>query len=237
MKRASLLGSGLAVVMSLALAGSAMAAAFTNGGFESGTYTGGSWNTLNTGSTAITGWTVSSGTVDWVDSSYWETAEGSKSIDLDGNSAGALTSDSFSTVSGGTYFVSFALSGNPDADLGLKTVRVSASGSSSASADYSFNTSTMGNTHADMMYQTEGYTFVATGTGAALTFASQTAGAWGPVIDNVTVTQVATTGASCKDGGWATNLYMDSSGNTLTFKNQGQCVSYFATSGAVPIGN
>ena len=59
----------------------------------------------------------------------------------------------------------------------------------------------------------------------------------GLFIDNVIVTQVATTGASCKDGGWATNNYIDGSGNAVTFKNQGQCVSYFATSGAVPIGN
>ena len=237
MKRRSKVGAALAVVASLALAGTALAAGFTNGSFENGTYTGGSWNTLNTGSTAITGWTVSSGTVDWVDSSYWQAAAGTKSVDLDGNAQGALTSDAFATVSGGTYFVSFALSGNPDANLGLKTVGVSATGSSSAPADYSFDTSTMNNNHANMMYRTEGYTFVATGTTAALTFASQTTGAWGPVIDNVTVTQVATTGASCKDGGWATNLYMGASGNALTFKNQGQCVSYFATSGAVPIGN
>ena len=237
MKRRSLVGTVLALVASLTLVSTALAASFTNGSFEDGTYTGGNWNTLNTGSTAITGWTVSSGTVDWVDSSYWQAANGSKSVDLDGNSAGALTSDAFDTVSGATYFVSFALSGNPDANLGVKTVEVSASGTSTAPATYDFNTLTTDNTHTDMMYQTEGYTFVATGASATLTFASQTAGAWGPVIDNVQVTQVATTGASCKNGGWATNLYMDSSGNVLTFKNQGQCVSFYATSGAVPIGN
>ena len=237
MKRISTVGATLAVVASLAIAGSVLAAGLANGSFENGSYSSGSWNTLNSGSTAISGWTVSSGTVDWVDSSYWQAANGTKSVDLDGNAAGAVTSDAFDTVSGGTYFVSFALSGNPDSNLGVKTLQVSATGSSTPAATYDFNTQVMGNTHADMMYQTEGYTFVATGTTAALTFASQTAGAWGPVVDNVTVTQVATTGASCKDGGWATNLYKDGSGNTLTFKNQGQCVSHFATSGAVPIGS
>ncbi len=237
MKRRSMAGATLAVVASLAIAGSALAAGLTNGSFENGSYTGGNWNTLGTGSTAITGWTVSSGTVDWVDSSYWQAAAGTKSVDLDGSVQGALTSDAFATASGATYFVSFALSGNPDANLGLKTVQVSATGTSTPAASYDFNTQTMGNTRSNMMYQAEGYTFVATGTAAALTFASQTAGAWGPVVDNVIVTQVATTGASCKDGGWATNLYWDANQAPITFKNQGQCVSYFATSGAVPIGN
>ncbi len=237
MKRSSIVGTTLAVVASLAIAGSALAAGLTNGSFETGSYTGGIFNTLPTGSTAISGWTVSSGSVDWVDSSYWQAAAGTKSVDLDGNAAGAVTSNAFATVNGGTYFVTFALSGNPDSNLGVKTVQVGATGTSTAPATYDFNTQVMGNTRTDMKYQTLGYTFVATGTTSTLTFASLTAGAWGPVIDNVIVTQVATTGASCKDGGWATNLYKDGSGNTLTFKNQGQCVSYFATSGAVPIGS
>ena len=45
--------------------------------------------------------------------------------------------------------------------------------------------------------------------------------------------QAAATGAGCKDDGWRT--MSDASGNP--FKNQGACVSFYAKSGATPIGN
>ena len=96
-----------------------------------------------------------------------------------------------------------------------------------------------GTTLTDMHWVDMGYTFTASGSSTTLTFASTTAGTSyaGPALDNVTVTAIATTGASCKNGGWETNHYLDANNNPITFTNQGQCVSHFATSGAVPIGN
>jgi hypothetical protein len=60
-----------------------------------------------------------------------------------------------------------------------------------------------------------------------LTFTSTTAGAFGPALDNVVVTEVVPTKNDCKDGGWVSMI--DNQGNS--FKNQGDCVSYFATGG------
>ena len=55
----------------------------------------------------------------------------------------------------------------------------------------------------------------------------------GPALDDVTTTETVVGGAQCKSGGWKT---MDDADGT-PFKNQGDCVSFYATSGATPIGN
>ena len=250
MKRASLLGTSLAMVASIAIAGSAMAAAFTNGSFESGayvqTYPTADYMALYTPSTAtaITGWTVTSGNIDWI-GTYWSAEDGTKSLDMNGTEPGAI-SQTFDTTVNATYVVQFYLSGNPDPNTYCssatdpstcpspsdKTLTITANGGQPGY--YSFDTSVYGNTHSSMDWQVEGYSFVATNSSTTLTFTSTTPGAFGPALDNVTVTQEATaTGAMCKDGGW--KAMYDASGNL--FKNQGQCVSFYATSGAVPIGN
>ena len=68
--------------------------------------------------------------------------------------------------------------------------------------------------------------------GRANTFPPQwdTSGDTGPALDNVVVTETAATAATkddCKNDGWKT--MKDRLGNG--FKNQGDCVSYFATDG------
>jgi choice-of-anchor C domain-containing protein len=232
-----MVGAALAVVASLALAGSALAAGFSNGSFETGSFVNGGsgFDTLSPGSTAITGWTVGGGGVDWI-STYWNAEQGSFSLDMNATSAGSI-SQTFDTVAGATYSVSFWVSANPMCGAGTKTLTVSTDATGSTAGSYPAAVTTAGDVSA-MTWAKAGYTFTASGTSTTLTFTGDaTAGACGPALDNVTVTPVSAIGASCKDGGWATNTYVDGSGNTLTFKNQGQCVSYFATSGAVPIGN
>jgi hypothetical protein len=71
------------------------------------------------------------------------------------------------------------------------------------------------------------YSFLATSASTTLSFVSTTAGAFGPAIDNVVVTDDVPTKVDCKQGGWQTMI--DNTGNS--FKNQGDCVSYFATKG------
>jgi choice-of-anchor C domain-containing protein len=234
-----MVGAALAVVASVALAGSALAADFSNGSFETGSFVNGGsgFETLSAGSNALAPWTVGLGGVDWI-STYWNAEAGSYSLDMNATSAGSI-SQTFDTVAGATYSVGFWLSGNPACGAGTKTLTVQATGGSSAS--YSYDVTTNLNSSQSpftITYQHEGYTFTASGTSTTLTFTGDpSAGACGPVLDNVSVTAAATTGASCKDGGWATNTYVDADGAVLTFKNQGQCVSYFATRGAVPIGS
>jgi choice-of-anchor C domain-containing protein len=208
----------------MSLAGSAFAfSGASNGSFEVGTFTTDPFDTLVPGSTALTGWTVESGSIDWI-GSYWPASQGSRSIDLTGFDAGAI-SQTLTTTIGNTYVVTFDLSGNPAGPPAIKTLTVGATGA--PTTGYEFDTATAGNTLSDMMWVSKTYTFLATSTSSVLTFASTTDGFWGPALDNVTVTEDAVTAADCKDGGWETTI--DTQGNG--FKNQGDCVSFFATKG------
>lgn len=51
---------------------------------------------------------------------------------------------------------------------------------------------------------------------------------------NLSVAPVASSGAQCKNGGWQVLVKPST---FASFMNQGQCVSYFAKSGATPIGS
>jgi len=147
------------------------------------------------------------------------------SIDMSGVEAGTL-SQTFATTIGNTYTVSFYLSGNPAGLPALKTLDVSATGGTVGS--YSYDASA--NTLSSMNWTQETYEFMATAASTTLTFVSTTPGEFGPAIDNVVVTEIVPTKADCKHGGWRTMI--DGAGNH--FKNQGDCVSYFATKGKNP---
>src|SRR3984957_5249659 len=62
-----------------------------NGSFETGNYVdgGSGFDTLFAGSTDMTGWTVTAGSVDWI-STYWVAADGSRSLDMNGDSPGGV---------------------------------------------------------------------------------------------------------------------------------------------------
>ncbi|MGH7175386.1 MAG: choice-of-anchor C family protein [Minisyncoccia bacterium] len=226
-----------ASIAALAAAAPAFAAvSITNGSFETGTSPG-SFLTVSSGGTDITGWNVDSGSVDYI-GSYWQAADGTRSLDLNGTTTGSV-SQALATDIGATYQVTFSLSGNPDnstdpsfASPTTKVVTADATGASPQS--YSYDTVAQGNSTSDMKWQTESYTFVATGTSTTLSFASQIPGASGPALDNVAITETATppppaatTKAQCMNSGWQT--LTDIHGNH--FKNQGDCVSYVATGG------
>lgn len=236
MKRRLSVVVSIAMLATLAVSGSATAASpFQNGSFEEPSTTViGAFGTYGAGSTAITGWTVGGGGVDWV-GTLWKAADGARSIDLNAFTAGSI-SQAFDTSTGHTYRVTFALSGNPQGDLGLKTVTVWAlSATDATSATFSYNTATAGNTTGDMRWQTASFTFVAKAATSTLVFQSVAPlqSGFGPVIDKVSVTDITKApgeigagnggpGAVCKNGGWK-----HIAGHT--FRNQGQCVSWFAT--------
>lgn len=173
-----------------------------NGSFETGTDPG-SFATLNAGDTNITDWTVNSGSVDYI-GSYWQASDGVRSVDLNGLEAGSI-SQTFSTVVGATYDVAFDLSGSPDGrpveDLlyspSAKEVSVSANGALSQS--FFYDTSVQGNSLADMKWASSTYSFVATTTSTTLRFASQIAGAFGPALDNVSITETLPPPAACEN--------------------------------------
>ncbi len=233
-----LAGASLLLVTALGAvpAGASPANIVQNGSFESGSYnnTGDGWDTLSVpDSTTIDSWTVSMGSVDWIDS-YWSAENGHMSIDLNGNNPGAV-SQTLNTVPGATYNVTFYLSGNFDELGGPEASRtVTVQDSSGGSQQYTFDWfSAWG--HSNMGWTPETYKFTASSNTTTLTFAGDSAtSSWGPVIDNVSATMApATSGAECKGGGW------EITSNPMTllpFMNQGQCVSYFATMGDTPIG-
>lgn len=124
--------TGIVATGLLALAaGPALAAdeLITNGGFESPQVSDApGYQVYPAGSRGITGWTVVSGSVDLVRTSFYQAAEGTQSLDLDGDSAGAIRQD-VAVEAGKTYTVGFRLAGNPGGNLPpIKRVSVSFAG-------------------------------------------------------------------------------------------------------------
>ena len=243
MKRRFLGGAIVAVVAAIALPVAALAGGdVSNGSFENGNFNGGGYETLAAGTAtagAITGWSVTSGTVDWI-GTYWTSEDGSKSLDMNGTvtsevpSTAGTISQILATTVNNKYVVHFFLAGNPTCGPSTKNLIVSAAGA--APQNYSFtNTSTT--TLTNMGWEAEAYSFAATGASTTLTFSADPSNTslCGPALDNVSTTETVAavaTGADCKRGGWRTMFEPDGT----PFKNQGDCVSFYATSGATPIG-
>lgn len=170
----------------IAAAGSAHAAtsvppAFSNGSFEAPTAPAAAFTTVGLGQ-SIGPWTVTQGNVDLIGAGFWAAADGDQSVDLDGTVAGAV-SQAFATKPGTTYTVTYSLAGNPAGGPSTKTGSVVVNGRDVQ--DFSFDTT--GKTYLDMGYETDEVTFLATSPSTTLTFASTTPGAYGPVLDNVSV--------------------------------------------------
>jgi choice-of-anchor C domain-containing protein len=174
-------------VLLVAGASPAAAAPFTNGSFELGSVNPGSgWLTLGSGSSAITGWEIFDGTIDYI-GTYWQAADGSRSLDLNGNDGSAGIRQTFDTTGGGSYQVSFALAGNPDGAPLTKSVQVVSGGVSQL---FTF-TVPPGTSHADMGWVYHSLLFTAVGGSTTLSFLSDTAGVfYGPAIDDVRVAAV-----------------------------------------------
>lgn len=162
-----------------------------NGSFETGSSNDGNsgFTTLSAGDLSITGWTIVSGTVDWI-GSYWTPAGGSRSLDMNGLNPGKIGQALNGLVINQNYTVSFEMAGNPAGGPNPKTLSAGVGGDPSFSFDAS-NTSL-----SNMGWTLESFTFKATSSMETLWFASTTAGfsgnetyptAFGPALDNVSV--------------------------------------------------
>jgi choice-of-anchor C domain-containing protein len=178
------------VVVLLAVASGASAAPFQNGSFEATA----ACNTFNVpaGTTFTPGWTVSVGNIDFegaYPSCGWVASNGSNSLDLVGTGGVGGVSQTFDTVPGQTYTVSFDLAGNP-AGIGgspVKPVTVTVDG---VTQNYTFDTT--GHTALSMGWVTRSFTFVASGTSATINFVSDVTSAGGflnagAALDNVQI--------------------------------------------------
>jgi choice-of-anchor C domain-containing protein len=216
-----LLSALVAVALVAGLAASAEASLIVNGSFENadvggnevpaGSFSNG-FETLDAGSTAIYGWTVTNNSIDWI-AGYWKAADGNYSLDMGGtlnsgdltNAAGTLVSQRFATTPGTWYRVQFDMSGNPDGGPATKTMDATVSGSMGEGGiteqDFSYTLDTLGtNSHSAMYWETKALWFEALADQATLTFASTTftpsAGQYGPALDNVQVDAVVGDGSN-----------------------------------------
>jgi choice-of-anchor C domain-containing protein len=155
-----------------------------NGTFEEGPdipKVGDAFIQLENGSTALTGWVVSQGNINVVDSSFYKAADGKRSLDLNGTMPGAI-SQSFKTKKGQKYRVTFALAGNTDGGPTEKKLQVSAGGKTK---EFIFDIT--GKTRNDMGWASKTWDFIAEADKTTLEFLSLTEGGEGPALDDVVV--------------------------------------------------
>jgi choice-of-anchor C domain-containing protein len=155
----------------------------TNGSFESnGIGFSGGFSTIYTGSSTLTGWTINAGNVDLVNT-YWTASQGHYSLDLSGEQDGTI-SQSFATVVGQKYQVSFDVAGNPTDSDKVKYLQVGLSNLPL----YEFDTT--GKTHSNMGWTTKNFVFQAVSTSSTLFFAGLQDSPYGVALDNVSVSAV-----------------------------------------------
>ena len=175
----------LAAIAAVALLPSgANAAEFVNGSFEAGVPAGSFTTVAGGNNSSVNGWSVTGNSVDYI-GSYWSAQDGSRSVDLNGNAQGGIQ-QTFDTLAGIQYNVTFWLAGNPDGAPITKNVLVSATGAT----DGLFSFDSTGASKVNMGWSKYTYNFLATGTSTTLSFASQNAGAYGAALDNVSVNAV-----------------------------------------------
>ena len=161
-----------------------------NGGFEIVPDPGAGTVMLPVGSTVLSPWIVTAGEVEGIGQYYWAAGEGLTSLSLNGNSAGTIA-QSFATVPGTAYTVSFLLSGDAFSASPIKHLRVRAAG---AVKDTLFDSTPAW--HWNMAWTQVNWTFQAVASTTTLEFVSMDAGAEGPALDGVQVVPAGTLDAA-----------------------------------------
>lgn len=159
---------------------------------------------LPTGSTDITGWTVGSGSVDWVRNTVWSASHGEYSIDMNGTapsgdppSVGSIGT-LISTTIGTTYSISFDITGylgfnnptNPkELELSVKAVDLLNVATEISNTTHQFTATNNSNSTPLLLdWVTRTVNFVATQSQTSLTFTSKTTNNHsGMLLDNVRI--------------------------------------------------
>src|SRR3989338_4855397 len=153
-----------------------------NGSFEEGTERIDEYKLVQNEAT-IDNWTVVSGNIEII-GTYWDAYHESRSIDLSGSQAGAISQE-ITTIPGHDYQVQFYMAGNPEGTQGDKTMLVDVGGVPTL---YVFNTAGKGNR--DMGWVLKSFEFTADGPTTTLTFTSTVNTVFGPALDNVVVEEI-----------------------------------------------
>ncbi len=152
---------------------------------------------------ALAGWTITSGTIDIVPKSYWQADQGTFSVDMVGTPGIGSIQQSFATIGGDLYSLTFDFSINPQKStneenttkiLQIQALDTVIMSDVLASQDYQGTAGTR--TVKNMEWETQTFQFVASGTESTLTLAALTplnlpgnetsATCYcGPVIDNL----------------------------------------------------
>ena len=179
--------AAVGTAVALTLAPPAAGAQLTHGGFET-PVVGANTFVGRASGTTFGGWTVASGNVDHIGAGYWEAAEGVQSLDLNGNQAGAIYQNVMVTP-GSSYDLFFALAGNPASGPAVKTVQVLWGPTPESLVPVgTFTFDVTGRTFAAMGWSEQSAAgLTATSGTMTLQFASLTVGAYGPVVDDVTL--------------------------------------------------
>lgn len=158
------------------------------------------YENYGTGSTDLTGWTVGSGSVDWVRNTVWNASHGNYSIDMNGTvppgdppSVGSIFT-MFSTTIGASYRVTFDIAGFlTDGNMANpKGIDVNAAG---VTTHFSLTTTDLFppplNLPLTVTWSTRVFEFTATQATTTLTFTSTiTSDHSGMLLDNVAVEAV-----------------------------------------------
>jgi choice-of-anchor C domain-containing protein len=133
--------------------------------------------------TSLTGWSVSGGDVEIIQS-YWQAANGIKSIDLGGTTGITTLSQNIVTTIGTDYILNFFMAGNPDGGALVKSLNVSATGG--PTIGYNFDTSST--SLAAMGWLSYSYTFRAISDLTTISFTNTSGSSFfGAALDDVSI--------------------------------------------------
>jgi len=163
-----------------------------DGGFED-PFVGGTFNSYNAGDN-FGAWHVDSGGVDLINT-YWTSAEGVQSVDMNGTSAGSISQTIGGLSVGQQYQLSFFLAGNPAGGPTIKDLQTSLGGNVLGSNSFDIT----GKSTSDMGWTQFTYNFTAADSSTLLSFQSLTSApctgasalsACGPALDDVSIRAV-----------------------------------------------
>jgi choice-of-anchor C domain-containing protein len=188
MHRTNLLAAAVAAL--LVVSAGAADAQIVNGGFESPDQ-GGPFGQIDAPGN-VAGWTVSSGSVDLINS-YWTPYEGEQSLDLSGLSAGTIFQD-FTLGQAGSYNLFFAMAGNPDGGNAIRAMSVSFGLNGGAMQTQTFSFDATGKSHSNMGWELNSWLVNASEAGSyRVQFTSLENNAYGPALDGVSIAAVTAT--------------------------------------------
>ena len=149
---------------------------------------------LGAGSYFAGGWYINSGSVDILTDAFGSTAyEGTNYLDINGSDPGTISTN-VTTVAGQTYNLSFAYTQNPDGRTdGHPTAAVQVLQNSSSLLTLTLTMTT--NSWPNLGWATTSVVFTATAPTTQIQFASQTPGAYGVLLDAVSLTTNVAPGA------------------------------------------